>query len=85
MKLDISNNPFLTIKSYKDLTTHLIESKSKISHLNFEGNEFGDEICVELCKCISEIRGVQVLNMSKCGITDHGAQALSELLLEPGL
>ncbi len=26
-----------------------------------------------------------MLNLSKCGITDYGAQSLSELLMEPGM
>jgi Ran GTPase-activating protein (RanGAP) involved in mRNA processing and transport len=85
MKLDISKNQNLSLKSYKDLTTHLIKVKSKISHLNFEGNEFGDEVCAELCRCFEEIRSVNVLNMSKCNITDYGAQYISELLSEPGI
>ena len=68
------------MKSYKELTTTLLRVKSKITHLNFEGNEFGDDITSEICKCIMEIKNVQVLNLSKCGITDYGAQAISELL-----
>lgn len=85
MRLDISQNPNLSMKSYKMLTAHLMKVKSKISHLNFEGNEFGDEICSEICKCIIELKTVHVLNMSKCGITDYGANHISELLSEPGI
>ena len=79
-KLDISKNPQLSAKSYKELTATLIKVKSKISHLNFEGNEFGDDVTTDICKCLIDIKNVQVLNLSKCGITDYGAQAISDLL-----
>jgi hypothetical protein len=55
-KLDLSKNPNLGYKSYKELTTTLIRIKSKITHLNFEGNEFGDEITSDLCKCLLELK-----------------------------
>jgi hypothetical protein len=57
-KLDISKNPQLSAKSYKELSTTLIRVKSKITHLNFEGNEFGDEVTSELCNCMIEIKNV---------------------------
>jgi Ran GTPase-activating protein (RanGAP) involved in mRNA processing and transport len=41
--------------------------------MSFEGNEFGDDITSELCRCMMELKNAQVLNLSKCGITDIGA------------
>jgi len=84
-KLDISKNPHLTAKSYKELTTNLLMFKSKITHLSFEGNEIGDEITSDICKCLTELKNVHVLNLSKCGVTDYGAQAISEMLQESGM
>lgn len=84
-KLDISKNPHLTAKSYKELTSNLLRCKSKITHLSFEGNEIGDEITSDICKCLIELKNVHVLNLSKCGITDYGAQVISEMLSESGM
>jgi Leucine-rich repeat (LRR) protein len=57
-KLDISKNPLLSVKSYKDLCITLLRVKSKLTHLNCEGNNFGDDITAELCKCLGELRGI---------------------------
>lgn len=62
-RLDISNNPNLTIKSYKSIGDILQESKKqKLSYLNFEGNQMGDEACKLVCEGIMASGLVKVLN-----------------------
>jgi hypothetical protein len=41
-KLDLSKNPELTIKSYTFMFRHLLDLKVKMTHMSFDGNEFGD-------------------------------------------
>lgn len=84
-KLDISKNPSLTIKSYKALFKHFVDTRAKITHLNFEGNEIGDDTVKELGEMMMYLRGIQFLNLSKCGITDVGAISLAEVIDTPGL
>jgi Leucine Rich repeat len=84
-KLDISKNPNLTIKSYRCLFKHFIDVKANLTHLNFEGNEIGDETCRVLCEMIMDMRTIQALNLSKCEITDLGATFLAEIIDTPGL
>ncbi len=84
-KLDISRNPTLTIKSYSALFKHFKQIRSKLTHLNLENNEIGDEVCKELCDLILEVGAIQVLNLSKCNITDVGAYHIAEILDTPGV
>ena len=58
----------------------LISIKSEITHLNFEGNEMGDENCKELCLMVAELNTPLVLNRSKCAITDIGGAYLAEMI-----
>ena len=53
---------------------------SGITHLMFEGNLFGDETCKLMCDMIPQLGYVLVLNISKCSITDVGAEYIAELL-----
>lgn len=46
----------------------------------FEGNLFGDETLKLICKMIPQLGYVLVLNISKCNITDIGAEFIAELL-----
>jgi hypothetical protein len=57
-KLDISRNSDLTLKSYKTLFKHFVDTKAKISHINLEGNEIGDDIVKELCDMMMYFRGI---------------------------
>ena len=84
-KLDISRNPTLTIKSYKALFKHFMDTRAKITHVNMEGNEIGDEVVKELCEMMMYLRGIQFLNLSKCAITDVGAISLAEVVDTPGM
>lgn len=84
-KLDISRNPLLTIKSYRALFKHFKQIRTRLTHLNLENNKIGDEICKELCEMVLEVLWIQVLNLSKCNITDVGALHIAEILDTPGL
>lgn len=44
-KLDISKNADLTLKSYQMLSRVIIDKKIKLTHLNLDGNEIGDQGC----------------------------------------
>lgn len=48
-KLDISENPNLTLASYKLMCHMLTERKAKLTHMSFDKNEFGDQSCQEIC------------------------------------
>ena len=67
------------------LFKHFKQIRSRLTHLNFENNKIGDEVCKELCDMIIEVGAIQVLNLSKCNITDVGAFHLAEILDTPGL
>lgn len=58
-----------------------------MTHLNLEGNELGDEICIkEICQGIVHTLGsIVFLNLSKCQITDVGAQGLAEVIANSSL
>ena len=45
-----------------------------------EGNEFGDECCRVICEMLRHMNSVLVVNLSKCAITDVGAEYLGILL-----
>jgi Ran GTPase-activating protein (RanGAP) involved in mRNA processing and transport len=79
-KLDISNNPQITIKGYRIMMKFMLERKIKLTHLSLDGNEIGDQVCQELCGFLSKMGAIQMLNLSKCAITDYGAQYLANLL-----
>ena len=80
-KLDISHNPGLTIKSYKMLYSKLSTILPELSHLILEGNEIGDESCRIICQlCTKLYHHLAVLNLSKCSITDVGAEYVANLL-----
>ncbi len=51
-RLDLSMNPALTLKSYKKIEEVLIEKKVALTHINMEGNGFGDASLETLCKMI---------------------------------
>ena len=79
-KLDISLNPSLTNKSYQSLIAKLIEMKTKLTHLSLDGNEVGDFVCMDICGMIETMATLQVINLSKCNITDIGSLHVSGLI-----
>lgn len=79
-KLDISKNPELTMKSYQNVFKHLLDYRIKLTHMSFDGNEIGDEVCKELCTFVTKMGTLAVLNVSKCSISDVGAGYIAKLL-----
>jgi hypothetical protein len=51
-----------------------------ISHLNFEGQEIGDESCRIICDLVSKIGSVVIINLCKNNITCIGAEYISSLV-----
>ena len=54
--------------------------KPDLTHMILEGNEFGDECCKVVCDMLIKLGTVVVLNLSKCSITDIGAESISKLV-----
>ena len=51
-----------------------------ISHLNFEGQDMGDESCRIICDLLGKVGSVLILNLCKNNITCLGAEYLSTVL-----
>jgi Leucine-rich repeat (LRR) protein len=53
----------------------------ELTHLILEGNEIGDESCRIICQLCTKLHyHLAVLNLSKCSITDVGAEYVANLL-----
>lgn len=81
-KLDLSNNPSLSHKSYQDLGTVLKKQNIRLTHINLDGNLVGDTVCMELCETIKCLKALEVLNLSKCNITDISTEQIASLLTD---
>ena len=69
----------MTTKSYTLLCEVLIKNKIFITHLNLDGNLIGDKIVSDLCEMIHRLRSIYALNLSKCEITDAGAEEIATI------
>ena len=75
--LDFSFNPNIKYLNFKKL----ISNRSfKLTKLNLEGNQMGDNVVVKLSNAIIGKPGMQVLNLSQNMITNKGALSLAELI-----
>lgn len=78
-KLDISNNPHV-----KHINTHklITDYNTKLTALNVEGNQTGDNLVVKLAEAIIVRPILKILNLSENLITNKGAIVIAEMLKE---
>lgn len=76
----MSENPGLTVKSYKLLSDVVIDGYIKLTHINFEGNSMGDISLGHICDMVNYVCSVTVLNVSKNNLTCAGALHLAKII-----
>ncbi|CAI2375065.1 unnamed protein product [Moneuplotes crassus] len=80
--LDISNNPTLTIETYKRIADYLDVENPKLRQLIMEGNSTGDKPILLLCEAIKYHQHLKYWNISKNNLTNTSAFKVAEVITE---
>ena len=70
----------ITSKSYQLLSEIVVKNRMTLSHLNFEGQDMGDDSCHIICELIQKIGSVIIINLSKNNISCIGAEYISQMI-----
>ncbi|CAI2363827.1 unnamed protein product [Moneuplotes crassus] len=79
--LDISCNPDIRKDAYKFLGRYVLKDyRKRITELDLEGNNLGDEALRIICDGLNGYSSVKCLNLSSNNITDSGCIYIKEML-----
>ena len=70
----------ITSKSYQLLSEIVLKKRMTLSHLNFEGQDMGDDSCHIICELLQKIVSVIIINLSKNNISCIGAEYISQVI-----
>lgn len=70
----------MTVSSYALLADAIIDKRCPLTHLCLEGNNMGDASIAEICYMVERTFTMLVVNLSKCNISDLGAEYLGHML-----
>lgn len=79
--LDLSQNPDIRLDTYKFLSHHILKDyRTKIHHLDLEGNHIGDYAVGIIWNVLAGDSSVKYLNLGRNNISDKGAAHIAEMV-----